>query len=226
MPTPSLLACNNPAQLTELVARIVPSMWNVDRRHDGQGVFKRFCFQLLRVMEVSCSCTLLALYYIHRLKTLYPRMKTSAGFEVRVFTTALILASKYLEDYTFRSKTWSEVSSIPLHELNLMEAEFMSALQYNMHVHRDLFFTWTMQCQQQLFGYYYYFPTTPSKRKADDVDALSGRRTKRIQQQHAALLKKRKPEEALPVTLKRVCVKGGLQRFTTASTQSVVSMYP
>jgi hypothetical protein len=70
------------------------------------------------------------------------------GSEVRLFTTALILANKFLDDNTFTNKTWSEVSSVPLNELNIMEMEFLSALHYKTCIHHAQFFSWAAQCQQ------------------------------------------------------------------------------
>ncbi|OBZ88672.1 hypothetical protein A0J61_03270, partial [Choanephora cucurbitarum] len=44
--------------------------------------------------------------------------------------------------------TWSEVSSIPVNELNIMEMEFLSALNYTIHLPQDDFYAWVNQCQQ------------------------------------------------------------------------------
>ncbi|KAF7723554.1 hypothetical protein EC973_001843 [Apophysomyces ossiformis] len=110
--------------------------------------FKSFCQKILKATQISCACIVLALYYIHRLRSAYPAIRASTGSEVRLFTTALVLANKYLDDNTFTNKTWSDVSSIPVNELNIMEMEFLSALQYNIHIPDQQFFIWVSQCQQ------------------------------------------------------------------------------
>jgi malic enzyme len=39
------------------------------------------------------------------------------------------------------------VSSIPIKELNIMEMEFLSALEYNIHIQHQTYLNWTEQCQ-------------------------------------------------------------------------------
>jgi hypothetical protein len=149
----SILSITNPSQLAEFCAVIIPCIWAKSfnrsllspKRH---AAFKLYVQKVLKATQISCTCMLLALYYIQRLRIAYPAIHASIGSEVRLFTTALVLANKYLDDNTFTNKTWSEVSSIPINELNIMEMEFLSALDYNIHVSHTMYFKWTTQCQQ------------------------------------------------------------------------------
>lgn len=68
------------------------------------ATFKLFCHKVLKATQISCACVLLALYYIHRLRSAYPFIRASIGSEIRLFTTALILANKFLDDNTFTNK--------------------------------------------------------------------------------------------------------------------------
>ncbi|CDS09411.1 hypothetical protein LRAMOSA10771 [Lichtheimia ramosa] len=115
------------------------------KRHES---FKVFCHKVLKATQISSACVLLSLYYIHRLRSAYPAIHASIGSEVRLFTTALILANKFLDDNTFTNKTWSDVSGIPVRELNIMEVEFLSALNYNIYISHHKYFAWANQCQQ------------------------------------------------------------------------------
>jgi hypothetical protein len=149
----SILSITNPSQLAEFCAVIIPCIWAGSfkrsilspKRH---AAFKLYVQKVLKATQISCTCLLLALYYIQRLRTAYPSIPASTGSEVRLFTTALVLANKYLDDNTFTNKTWSDVSNISVHELNIMEMEFLSALDYNIHIPHTLYFMWTTQCQQ------------------------------------------------------------------------------
>ncbi|KAF7725106.1 hypothetical protein EC973_000432 [Apophysomyces ossiformis] len=150
----SLLSCTNTAQLADFCASLVPNIWAGPykpfihaKRH---AAFKLFCQKILKATQISSTCVVLALYYIYRLRSTYPSIQGSMGSEVRLFTTALVLANKFLDDNTFTNKTWSDVSSIPVHELNIMEVEFLSALNYRIYVRQGPFFAWVMQCQQWL----------------------------------------------------------------------------
>ncbi|KAI7896547.1 cyclin-domain-containing protein [Mucor mucedo] len=165
----SILTCTNTIQLSEFVAHLVPKIWTGTpfMTTDRLNLFRTFCQNIIKATQISSSCILVALFYIYRLRFAYPSIRGSMGSEVRLFTTALILANKFLDDNTFTNKTWSEVSSVPLHELNIMEMEFLSALQYRTCVHHVQFFSWTSQCQHwmsQLTARALFISTPPSRR--------------------------------------------------------------
>lgn len=184
----TILSCSNTAQLSEFVSHMVPKIWNGTPflTSERSNCFRLFCQNILKSTQISSSCIIVALFYIYRLRFAYPSIRGSMGSEVRLFTTALVLANKFLDDNTFTNKTWSEVSSIPLHELNIMEMEFLSALHYKTCVHQSQFFSWTSQCQHwmsQLINrsttptplMTTLQPSKPTKRSADhfSVDTTS-----------------------------------------------------
>ncbi|KAI7907620.1 cyclin-domain-containing protein [Cokeromyces recurvatus] len=148
----SLLSITDYSELAEFCAVIIPCIWARSykkpilspKRH---AAFKLYIHKVLKATQISCTCMLLALYYIQRLRLAYPVIHASIGSEVRLFTTSLILANKYLDDNTFTNKTWSDVSKIPVHELNIMEIEFLSALDYNLHTSDTMYYAWILQCQ-------------------------------------------------------------------------------
>lgn len=115
-PSTFLLACLSSMQLADLCALVVPSIWagafttthqqhqwssTTIKRHES---FRVFCHKVLKATQISSACVLLSLYYIHRLRSAYPAIHASIGSEVRLFTTALILANKFLDDNTFTNK--------------------------------------------------------------------------------------------------------------------------
>ncbi|KAI8351801.1 cyclin-domain-containing protein [Choanephora cucurbitarum] len=150
--TAPILAMTDASQLAEFCAVIIPCIWagsfkNITSSPKRHLTFKLYVQKLLKATQISCTCMILALYYIQKLRSAYPLIHASIGSEVRLFTTALVLANKYLDDNTFTNKTWSEVSSIPVNELNIMEMEFLSALNYTIHLPQDDFYAWVNQCQ-------------------------------------------------------------------------------
>lgn len=121
-PSTFLLACLSSMQLADLCALVVPSIWagafttphqqhqwssTSTKRHES---FKVFCHKVLKATQISSACVLLSLYYIHRLRSAYPAIHASIGSEVRLFTTALILANKFLDDNTFTNKVKTSIS--------------------------------------------------------------------------------------------------------------------
>src|SRR5699024_10376057 len=69
---------------------------------------------------------------IYRLK--FKPIAAHANSEYRVFTTALILANKFLDDNTFTNSTWAKMTKLPLAEISLMEMEFLKCLKYRLAV--------------------------------------------------------------------------------------------
>ncbi|KAI8077918.1 cyclin-domain-containing protein [Gilbertella persicaria] len=176
--TTSILTITNPSQLAEFCAVIIPCIWagsfksiiSSPKRH---LTFKLYVQKVLKATQISCTCMILALYYIQKLRAAYPSIHASIGSEVRLFTTALVLANKYLDDNTFTNKTWSEVSSISISELNIMEMEFLSALDYHLHLPQDEFYSWVNQCQQWCISLLPPSPSPPPvsmKRTYDTLD--------------------------------------------------------
>lgn len=95
----SILSITDSSQLTEFCTVILPTIWTLNISKSRQFIQK-----VLKATQISCTCILVALYYIHRLRSAYPHIDLSIGSEIRLFTTALILANKYLEDSTFTNK--------------------------------------------------------------------------------------------------------------------------
>jgi len=50
-----------------------------------------------------------------------------------MLTTCLLLGSKFLDDNTFQNRSWAEVSSIPVHELNVMELQWLEGFDWVIH---------------------------------------------------------------------------------------------
>ena len=102
----SILSTANTTQLSEFVAHMVPKIWTGTpfTATDRSACFRLFCQNIIKSTQISSSCIILALFYIYRLRYAYPAIRGSMGSEVRLFTTALVLANKFLDDNTFTNK--------------------------------------------------------------------------------------------------------------------------
>ncbi|KAG0169008.1 hypothetical protein DFQ28_007305 [Apophysomyces sp. BC1034] len=149
------------AQLSDFAAFMVYVMWHARRPANRQAcapsmyrpsfsaltfdpspAFKKFCLQILTATQLTESAIYLALKYIAILLQSNPCIEGAEGSEYRLFIVALILANKFLDDNTFTNKTWSDVSGMKVHDLNIMEAEFLEALDYNLFVRDNEFVRW------------------------------------------------------------------------------------
>lgn len=85
--------------------------------------------------RLTSGAVIISLKYVQR----YARSSWIVDFgehgpEYKLFTVAVMLAHKWSEDHTFKNKTWSEVTGIPLTDLNRLEMSFLECLNYNVAV--------------------------------------------------------------------------------------------
>lgn len=105
--------------------------------------FKSFISSVLQQAQLSPTCLSLSLYYIYKLK--FKPISANENSEYRVFTTALILSNKFLDDNTFTNSTWAKMTRLPLEEISLMEIEFLKCLKYNLVVDNAEWTSWQSQ---------------------------------------------------------------------------------
>ncbi|CAG8633998.1 10641_t:CDS:2, partial [Ambispora gerdemannii] len=153
------------SKLAEFASNMVYQMWHFKRPSSalaGQYVappvsnpknisptaspqFKSFCNQVLQQTQLSESVVLLSLKYVQKLVKSGTMSTGDKGSEYRLFTVALMLANKFLDDNTFTNKTWSEVTNISVKELNIMELEFLDNLDFKLFVSDTEYKHW-LQC--------------------------------------------------------------------------------
>lgn len=146
--SPSLLQNNN-------------NVWQTTNSYYASPAFKKFCFQVLTATQLSESAVYLSLKYIAILLQSNPTIEGAEGSEYRLFIVALMLANKFLDDNTFTNKTWSEVSGMKIKDVNIMESEFLEALDYNLFVRSDDYNIWKQllqECRQRATLSYYDHP--------------------------------------------------------------------
>ena len=95
---------------------------------------------LLKSAKLSFSALSLALRYMQKYAENNPANLQYSVYPV--FVTALVAASKYLEDNTFTNKTWSILTGFRLSELNGLEIHFLNALRYRLHVSQHEYDEW------------------------------------------------------------------------------------
>ncbi|KAL9000289.1 MAG: hypothetical protein Q9169_001006 [Polycauliona sp. 2 TL-2023] len=133
-----------PAAIQPLVFEAVPTMG-----------FRKWVVSILSTTQVSQNVILLALMFIYRLKKLNPGVKGKLGSEFRLFTVALMLGNKFLDDNTYTNKTWADVSGIPVQEIHIMEVEFLSNMRYTLYASEAEWRSWHVK----LGKFWKYFET-------------------------------------------------------------------
>lgn len=103
--------------------------------------FRKFVTQILTSTRLPSTTILLGMNYlakrINSMKNHGP-YKASEGQVWRYLTVSLLLGSKFLDDNTFQNRSWSEVSGIPVSELNSLEFDWVQAMSWRLYVNLDL----------------------------------------------------------------------------------------
>lgn len=98
--------------------------------------FRKYVSQILSSTRLPSSTIMLGLFYLaERMKLVSQNGEdtVSSGTVYRMLTTCLLLGSKFLDDNTFQNRSWAEVSSIPVHELNSMELKWLQGFNWEIH---------------------------------------------------------------------------------------------
>ena len=98
--------------------------------------FRKYVSQILSSTRLPSSTIMLGMFYLaSRMKIVSARGDDikSSGTVYRMLTTCLLLGSKFLDDNTFQNRSWAEVSSIPVQELNRMELQWLEGFNWTIH---------------------------------------------------------------------------------------------
>lgn len=124
-----------------------------DSKAPVRAEFRKYVSQVLSSTRLPSSTILLGLHYLAVRMTMLSSegdYKYGGGQLHRMLTVALLLGSKFLDDNTFQNRSWSEVSNIPVGDLNVLEVEWLVAIQWTMHINpqdSNGFLRWHQQWQ-------------------------------------------------------------------------------
>ncbi|KAF2155547.1 hypothetical protein K461DRAFT_274546 [Myriangium duriaei CBS 260.36] len=124
---------------------------------NSRGVLplRRYIEETLRRSRTSYSTLQVALYYLILIKPHVNRVDLVADQSAdavarramqcgrRMFLSALILASKYLQDRNYSAKAWSKMSGLKTTEINSNERLFLDAVNWKLHIPEGTFKRWT-----------------------------------------------------------------------------------
>lgn len=118
--------------VTEMATRLVFPQASV------KPAFRKYVSQILSSTRLPRTTILLGMnYFAKRLNQMGSGAVQDEGEVWRMLTTAMLLGSKFLDDNTFQNKSWSEVSGIPVRDLNALEYEWLAAADWHLYVNLD-----------------------------------------------------------------------------------------
>ncbi|KAF4504168.1 hypothetical protein G6O67_008355 [Ophiocordyceps sinensis] len=143
---------------TQIVEAVWPLSVVVCRNEPGSKTvlpLRTFIQETLRRSRTSYSTLQVALYYLILIKSHVPKHNFTTEQPDdrivdrvlqcgrRMFLSALILASKYLQDRNYSARAWSRISGLNTHEINQNEMAFLLAVNWKLHIADDVFHRWT-----------------------------------------------------------------------------------
>ena len=99
--------------------------------------FRKYISGILTSTRLPSSTIVLALHYLSTRMTMLSNKNVFASSSLHLhnmLTTALMLASKFLDDNTFQNRSWAEVSRVPVAELNKYETEWLVDIKWDLHI--------------------------------------------------------------------------------------------
>ncbi|KJE88956.1 cyclin [Capsaspora owczarzaki ATCC 30864] len=123
-----LISRNDPlpvAKLTHFHAKSPPQI-NI------QLYLQRFA----KYAPVGNECFVLLLVYLDRLVQRTGSIITSLNIH-RLLLTAILIASKFCQDKYYTNRHFSKVGGLPLNELNMLELEFLTHLDFDLNTSLD-----------------------------------------------------------------------------------------
>ena len=112
----------------------------LNSKFSPQREFRKYVSQVLSSTRLPSSTVLFGLLYLSKRMTLLSnkgRYNQNARDVYSMLTTALMLGSKFLDDNTFQNRSWSEVSNIPVSDLNTLEIEWLIDIKWDMHIDQE-----------------------------------------------------------------------------------------
>ena len=98
---------------------------------------RKYVLQILSSTRLPSSTILLGLLYLSNRMVVLSQRGLYDQEDVDIYSMlviALVLGSKFLDDNTFQNKSWSEVSNIPVKDLNRLEYQWLTDIKWNMHI--------------------------------------------------------------------------------------------
>lgn len=103
--------------------------------------FRKFVNQILTSTRLPSTTILLGMNYLAKHMNMHKHAGTynnvAEGELWKMVTVALLLGSKFLDDNTFQNRSWSDVSGIPVPEINAMESKWLRDMDWVLYVNLD-----------------------------------------------------------------------------------------
>lgn len=128
--------------LTKIISRPIKNLKKKSLRDSFTGKsipnisLYDYIIRILNYTEIEENTIISSLIYID----MFDKKKQITKFNVhRIFFCSILISLKYNEDIIYKNEYYSQVAGISLNELNTIEYEFISLLNFNLYIDYNLF---------------------------------------------------------------------------------------
>lgn len=127
--------------ISKFFSLVYESSFSSERWNQWKGtekIIEIFSITKLREEHLVVAVAYLDILYCQFPSLLHSTAKSNEKI-LEHFVVSLLLASKFMDDITFRNKTWSSLCTVSLSRINKLETEFLMMLNYSLYLEFDLF---------------------------------------------------------------------------------------
>eukprot|EP00253_Pinus_taeda_P000952 PITA_00952 len=111
---------------------------------------ERYLERILKYVNCSSSVLVVAYAYIDRLIQFHPQFRITSVNVHRLLITAVMVASKFLEDLNYRNSYYARVGGVSSEEINRMEMEFLFLMGFKLQVSVDVFESYCSHLEREV----------------------------------------------------------------------------
>ncbi|KAI8071272.1 hypothetical protein BC940DRAFT_252768 [Gongronella butleri] len=142
--------------LVDMCAMVIEAIWPASRPSTTVVPVRCFIQEVLKRSKTSWNTLQAAFFYLFRARQAItaqldiPRTNQIplAGKDAyihcgrRMFLASLVVASKYVQDKTYRNAAWARMAGLPVHEINTAERVYLELLDYKLYIDQTTFDQW------------------------------------------------------------------------------------
>lgn len=108
---------------------------------------RTFIQEVLKRSRTTYSTLQTALFYLFRARpTILNHLSNNSNAYIccgrRMFLASLVVASKFVQDKTYRNSAWAKIAGLPVSEINTSERYFLNMLNYRLYIDQTIFDHW------------------------------------------------------------------------------------
>lgn len=129
---------------------------------------RTFIQEVLKRSRITYSTLQTALFYLFRAQ---PALRNNSQMKSwqhkayvncgrRMFLASLVVASKFVQDKTYRNSAWAKIAGLSVSEINTAEQYFLSLLDYRLYIDQSVFDHWHQLLHEKTTNKMHRLPTS------------------------------------------------------------------